>query len=158
MPELRSYICRRVKDDELAADIMQDVFLRIFCALKSGKYTDNRKFSAWIYTVACNLITDSFRRRVVRQTVPLEDFEQSLEDLSPIDADEKSEQEARISAIHSLIPALPDVQRRVVSMRLEGRKFEEIATAMAASLGTTLGRWRYAVGNLKAKLYKAFAA
>lgn len=59
-PQLRTFVRSKVKDQELAHDIVQDVFLRVTERLDSLK--NEEKLLPWIYRIANNLIADHFRR------------------------------------------------------------------------------------------------
>tara|TARA_R110002167_G_scaffold189432_1_gene391543 strand:+ start:241 stop:813 length:573 start_codon:yes stop_codon:yes gene_type:complete len=58
---LRAFIRRRVKDDHVADDLLQDVFVRIHDKL--GSLTDEDRLAAWLYQIARNVVTDHYRRR-----------------------------------------------------------------------------------------------
>ena len=50
-----------VRDHELAKDLAQEVFLRVFKARE--RYDPRAKFSTWLYTIARNLCLNEIRRR-----------------------------------------------------------------------------------------------
>ncbi len=56
-----NYIYRMVDDYELAVDLAQEVFLRVFRHV--DRYDPNLKFSTWIYRIATNLAIDTLRKR-----------------------------------------------------------------------------------------------
>lgn len=58
--ELRNFILKRVKDQDLANDILQDVLLKVynFCISKSGV----RNIRSWLFQIAQNTITDNYRK------------------------------------------------------------------------------------------------
>lgn len=56
------YVRYRVDTDSLAEDITSEVFLRMVRALPNYVYT-GAPFSAWLYRIAYNCITDMFRRQ-----------------------------------------------------------------------------------------------
>ncbi|GAA4444324.1 RNA polymerase sigma factor SigZ [Novipirellula rosea] len=58
---LRAFIRRRVNDDHVADDLLQDVFVRIHDKL--GSLTDEDRLAAWLYQIARNVVTDHYRRR-----------------------------------------------------------------------------------------------
>ncbi|MBE0650925.1 MAG: sigma-70 family RNA polymerase sigma factor [Bacteroidales bacterium] len=59
--ELRLFILKRVKDEELADDILQDVLMKIynFCISKSGV----RNVRSWLFKIAQNTIADYYRKQ-----------------------------------------------------------------------------------------------
>ena len=58
---LRAFIRRRVKDDHVADDLLQDVFVRIHNKIDS--LSDVDRLSAWLFRIARNVVTDHYRRR-----------------------------------------------------------------------------------------------
>lgn len=54
------YVRYRVDTDSLAEDITSEVFLRMVRALPNYVFT-GAPFSAWLYRIAYNCITDMFR-------------------------------------------------------------------------------------------------
>lgn len=59
--ELRSFVLKKVKDQVLADDIVQDVFLKVYTRI--GQLRDSGKLVSWIYQIARNTIADHFRQR-----------------------------------------------------------------------------------------------
>ena len=62
-------IRRMIRQDTLAEDLAQEVFLKAFRALDS--FDQRRKFSSWLFKIAHNTAIDQLRRRQL-DTVPLE--------------------------------------------------------------------------------------
>src|SRR6202035_4851838 len=58
---LRSFIRRRVADQEEAEDVLQDVFYELIQAYRMMKPVE--QVTAWLFQVARNRITDLFRRK-----------------------------------------------------------------------------------------------
>jgi RNA polymerase sigma-70 factor, ECF subfamily len=57
--ELKGFVYKKVKDKELAEDIVHDVYLKV--QGKIGQLQHSEKITAWIYQIARNVITDYFR-------------------------------------------------------------------------------------------------
>jgi RNA polymerase sigma-70 factor (ECF subfamily) len=59
--ELRNFILKRVKDQDLTNDILQDVLMKVynFCISKSGV----RNIRSWLFKIAQNTITDHYRNQ-----------------------------------------------------------------------------------------------
>jgi len=57
--QLKSFIIRKVKDEAVADDIVQDVFLKVHSRLAQLK--DSEKITGWIYQITRNAVTDYFR-------------------------------------------------------------------------------------------------
>src|SRR5436190_9128211 len=66
--DLRRFIRRRVSDDHVADDLLQETFMRIHRNL--GTLHDADRLAAWVYQIARNVINDH-HRQAAKQTVAL---------------------------------------------------------------------------------------
>ncbi len=152
--KLYSYILFVVRDSEVAEDVFQDTFVKVIMKLRSGRYTDCGKFSAWIMRIAHNVIMDYYRdRRVesVMTTVGNEDLSQlDTHQVIVSNVENRYVNEQVYADVHRMMNLLPASQREVVFMRFfQGMSFKEISQATNVSINTALGRMRYAVLNLR---------
>lgn len=141
-----------VKDDSLAEDIFQEVFIKIIDTLRKGKYNHEGKFSQWAMRISYNLCVDYFRRSKRRPTVqPTETFD--IFDVLKITEDNAEQQMIKSQThrkIRSLVDMLPPEQREVVILRhYADMSFKEIAKLTRVSINTALGRMRYALINIR---------
>lgn len=149
-----SYIYYSVKNQEMAEDLFQEVFMKIIVRLRSGKYQENGKFYAWVMRVAHNLIIDTFRKETDEKIISNDETEHDLFNDPSLAVNDNREQEMikeqMVSDIKELIAKLPENQRQVLLMRYyEDMSFKEIAQQTNCSINTALGRMRYALINLK---------
>ena len=141
-----------VKDEALAQDIFQEVFIKIINTLRDGKYNHEGKFGQWAMRIAYNLCVDYFRRGKRRSIVqPTETF-----DIFDVlgSKDPNAEQQIIRSQTHDkvrqLVDMLPPEQREVVILRhYADMSFKEIAGLTRVSINTALGRMRYALINIR---------
>ncbi len=59
------FILSKVNDEEIAKDLLQEVFIKIHTKLDG--LNDQRSLSSWLFTVARNTIYDYYRRKKTRQ-------------------------------------------------------------------------------------------
>lgn len=147
-----------VKDEHLADDIFQDVFIRIIESLKKGAYMENGKFVSWALRIAHNLSMDHFRKQkrspAVRMSVDLELYlgyhhAEAGVDTKMILKDDQNN-------VRSLIDYLPEEQREIVILRhYANLSFKEIAEISNVSINTALGRMRYALMNIRKMMPEA---
>ncbi|MBL7795489.1 MAG: sigma-70 family RNA polymerase sigma factor [Saprospiraceae bacterium] len=141
-----------VKDQALAEDIFQEVFIKIIDTLRKGKYNHEGKFVQWAMRIAYNMCVDYHRRNKRRSHInPTEDFDifevLRLSDDGPDTDIIRSEMHTRI---RYLVDALPEEQREVVILRhYADMSFKEIAALTRVSINTALGRMRYALINIR---------
>lgn len=64
--ELLSFLSRKVRDRDMAADLTQESFVRVYAAERSGSDIQNPR--ALLYQTARNLLVDSYRRAEIRST------------------------------------------------------------------------------------------
>ena len=149
-----SYILYSVKNQELAEDLFQDVFVKVVVRLRNGKYQETGKFQAWLMRVAHNLVIDHFRKVPEETIISNDDSETDLFNDPVLAVNENREQEMinqqLVADVKYLISRLPENQRQVLTMRYyEELSFKEIAELTNCSINTALGRMRYAIINLK---------
>ena len=56
-----SYLLYSVKNQELAEDLFQDVFMKIVVRIKNRQYAENGKFSSWMMRIVHNHLIDYYR-------------------------------------------------------------------------------------------------
>jgi RNA polymerase sigma-70 factor (ECF subfamily) len=133
-------------DDELAADAVQDAFVKAYQRLAQYR---GGSFKAWLLRIVTNTCYDALRARKRRPTTPLETGE---------DEDDESEYDARLidggerpdafvmrkelaAVIQVAIGQLPADQRTALVLAdVEGLDYQEIADATGAALGTVKSR------------------
>lgn len=149
-----SYLLYSVKNQELAEDLFQDVFIKMVVRIKNGKYEENGKFSAWMMRIVHNHVIDHYRTTPNDRIISNDESEVDLFNNADIAVNENREQELidqqTLQEVKSLIALLPEPQREVLLMRVyDELSFKEIAQKTNCSINTALGRMRYAILNLR---------
>lgn len=152
------YILSKVKDEDLAEDIFQDVFIKVINTLKLGKYNEEGKFINWVLRISHNYIIDHFRKAnrttFVSETVDQKSIFTRIKASVP-SWESQVICEQTESELKKLIALLPSDQRQVLEMRIyEELSFKEIAEITSVSINTALGRMRYALINLRKLIEK----
>lgn len=150
------YIISKVRNENLANDIFQDVFIKVIKTLKNGAYNEEGKFLPWVLTIAHNMVVDHFRRsnkmKMISESSSTSD-EYNI--FSVLKLAEKNVEDDIIkvqieSDVVRLVEYLPDEQRDVLKNRIfKGMSFKDIADQEDISINTALGRMRYALINLR---------
>ena len=144
-----------VKDQEIAEDLLQDVFVKVIQTLNSDKYNEEGKFQPWLMRIAHNLAIDHFRKAKRYPTIILEDGSNLLNSMKFAEdsIEDVRVKEETLEMIKRLIDELPEAQKEVLIMRhYLDMSFQEIADATGVSINTALGRMRYALINLRKQL------
>jgi RNA polymerase sigma-70 factor (ECF subfamily) len=114
-------------------EVIQEVFLSLFRHLQSGKSREN--LPGWLFRVAHNLALK--RRQWIRRDSEVR-AEAGAEDktrdrgLSPEDQVVITQAQKRLLAV---VVALPEQDRKCLSLRAEGLRYREIAEILGMSLG-----------------------
>lgn len=135
--ELLGFTRRRVSSPEVAADLVQEAFVRVMRHPQPQELRDPR---AYLFTTAANLALDHGRHaRVAR---PADDSDAALRELVDPGPDPERAAAARqeLALVQAALERLPERTRRVFEMsRFGGLSQPEIARALGVS--TTLV-WR----------------
>jgi RNA polymerase sigma-70 factor (ECF subfamily) len=141
-PRLYRYLDRLSGDPELAADIAQEAFLRLY---RRGTLPDAPE--AWLISVAMNLFRNEKSRRSRRgRLLTGARSEGVLADPSPSPEHAAVAEESR-RRVRVAVDRLPERERRLLLLRAEGYSYRDIAGALElneASVGTLLARAREA--------------
>jgi RNA polymerase sigma-70 factor (ECF subfamily) len=154
-------LLRQCEDRELAEEITQATFVKIFRSL--GDYQEQGRFEAWLFRIAINLLRDEIRRRR-RQAKPLglsgldsEQDDAGSAALARASADEAEQsplervsRNEQLEALRQTVAQLGEADREVLYLRhTAGLSFPQIAEALDQPLGTVLARAHRALGKLR---------
>jgi RNA polymerase sigma factor (sigma-70 family) len=141
-----------VKDNYLAEDLFQDVFIKIIDTLQNKRYTEEGKFLPWALRIARNLCLDYFRKVKRTPTIKTSDHNDIFEvlHLSEDAPDTKLMQCQSHERVRRMLDLLPEEQREIIVLRhYANLSFKEIAQITDCSINTALGRMRYGLINLR---------
>jgi RNA polymerase sigma-70 factor (ECF subfamily) len=149
--KLFRYLVLRMREREPAEDLMAEAFVRLIRMLPRYRINSARPvaaFSAWLYRIAANLLTDHYRRQRFRRHADLADQSHlAAEDLSPHEWAEAGEAATDIWAAVSQLGA---EQQAVVLYRFaEQCSLAEAADLMGKSTGAVKALQHRALTNLR---------
>ena len=122
-------------------DLRQDILINIWKGLKN--FRGDSSVSTWIYRVALNTCVSTVRKRYRKPvTVPIET--QSAD--APSDGEENLND--RINSLHAAIATLSPLDKAVITMWLDEKKYEEIAEVT----GITRNNVAIRINRIKQKL------
>ncbi|MCK9363926.1 MAG: RNA polymerase sigma factor SigZ [Syntrophales bacterium] len=144
---LHGYIAKRVRNREVAEDILQDVFLKVH--LKIHKVKAPGSLTAWLYRIAANAVADYYRGQN-----PAEELPASLAALEP-EPDYISELAA---CLEPLIADLPETYRLpLVLSEIDGLTQKEVAVQLGLSLSGAKSRVQRGREKLRQRLLECCA-
>ncbi|HLK60930.1 MAG TPA: sigma-70 family RNA polymerase sigma factor, partial [Chthonomonadaceae bacterium] len=134
------------RDD--AEDLTQEAYLRAYRSFAT--YNRQLPFESWFFRILSNLFIDLMRRRPKQKPLSLDQpmgEEESEENLLLQIADESANPERELleqvldERLQNALLALPEVFRVAVLLcDVQGKSYEEIASIMHSSIGTTRTR------------------
>jgi RNA polymerase sigma-70 factor (ECF subfamily) len=140
---LMNYIFRYTGDRDLAKDIVQDSFIRVY--KKKALYKQIAKFSTWLYTIALNITKTEIARQQRRNVFSIsaagdddEPMPLPAKDPLPEDIVDSGIKEAYIQ---QAMMKIPEVYREAVILRdIQEFSYEEIAEMLEITIGTVKSR------------------
>jgi RNA polymerase sigma-70 factor (ECF subfamily) len=130
VPKVYAYVAHRVSTRQDAEDIVSETFLRAARDLYRFERRHEASFSAWLFRIARNLVTD-FHRRTGRAD-PLESAEQVLGAGGiQSEPDQLVFQNEELTSVHELIHRLSPRQQEVITLGFfGGLRNQEIAALL----------------------------
>jgi len=124
------YAYRFLGDSAQAEDIVAETFQRCLTAMRSGGGPENH-LQAYLYRIAHNLITDTYRRQPPPPLLLDEDFHES-----DMDTEREVQQDLNRQQVRAALVRLTDDQRQVITLKyLEGWDNADIAAALDKPIG-----------------------
>jgi RNA polymerase sigma factor (sigma-70 family) len=158
---LFGFIRSRVKNDEDAKDILQDVWFQLSSMIETEPIG---QLGAWLFRVSRNRITDKNRKQT---TLSLDDMVFEDEDgelifqealfADDMMAETEFDRAYFRETLFKALDELPDKQREVfVLNELEDMTLQQIADRTGESIKTIISRKRYAVAHLRDRLQEFY--
>jgi RNA polymerase sigma-70 factor (ECF subfamily) len=142
-PALYRYLVYHCRDREVAADLLQETWLRIHRVRHT--YRAGESVLPWLYAIARHVRVDGYRRQ--RR---LESHEQAMDTLpEPATVSRPSGPEPDDFSV--MVAGLPPAQREVVTMlKVSGMSLEEVARATRSTVGAVKQKAHRAYEKLRA--------
>jgi len=161
------FIRQRVRSQEEAEDILQDVFANVLAASQQmQKPIEN--VASWFFTAIRNRIIDSYRKKRAETFSdmqlpsaaddPSDTFESFISDRTS-DPDTELMRQTIWERVQEGLAELPPEQREVfIKNEFQGVSFREMSEETGVNINTLLARKRYAVLHLRKKLKELYDA
>lgn len=147
--KLYFFILRITGDPEMAEDVLQDVFVKLW--LHRDNLSGIHHFDAYLYTMSQNQAISGMRR-MARETLILAELRNS-ETVSGLAVEETVIQRELVKKLQAILHKLPSQQRLVYIMtREQGMKQEEIARALKISASTVKNHMTRALHTIRQEL------
>lgn len=116
------------KDSEDRKDLIQEMMVQLWKSFEN--YTDQYKYSTWIYRIALNVAISFYRKENRRKEIanPLSDAV-----LDVADATLPTEKEQNLAILHQFIAELKELDKALMLLYLEEKSHKEIAEIIGIS-------------------------
>jgi RNA polymerase sigma factor (sigma-70 family) len=159
---LMGFIRSRVKSDEDAEDIIQDVWYQLTAIVNSEPIEQT---GAWLYRVAKNKIIDKHRKKkevLFEDNLTDEDDGDTLDFRAMLLTDDKTPETEFVrnlfwEQLFIALDELPEEQKQVfIWQELDNISYQEIADNTGENVQTLVSRKRYAVLHLRKRLKQLY--
>ena len=152
---LLNFVYRFVKDFDVAEDIVQETFLRVF--RKRHNYKAIANFSTWIFTIAGNLAKSELRRRKRWKFLSIDTNYNEEKKFELPDTGMGPDRFASVKIldenVHHAIDTLQNKYKEALILRdIEGISYQQIAEILSVPVGTVKSRVNRARIKLQKKL------
>lgn len=130
---LFNLVYRYTYNSEMAEDLLQDIFLKVFSHLHDIR--NEETFVGWIYRIAVNTCYSYLRRKKsqLQRTIPLDEVEGKIEGETYRSGDEIMKK-----SLDDAIQNLPDKMKSTFLLHdVQGFKHKEISQMLGCSVGTS---------------------
>lgn len=145
--QLRTFFRRRVTDDQLAEDLLQETFVRVHNGLASLQKQE--RLAAWVQRVAHNTLRDYFRKGFVSKEILAPDGVVA-DDIPEENTSEENYNQEIAAGLGGIVQQLPPRYREAIELaELEGLTQSEVGTRLGLSLSGAKSRVQRGRGKLK---------
>ena len=144
------FVFRRVGSEQLTADLCSQVFLKAMQRLSKYEYR-GVPFSAWLYRIASNEVTQHFRQHQKNRVVSVE--EGQVADLA--DEMEDVDSDLLLDQLSGVLDELKETDLQLIELRFfEQRPFKEIADILGITESNAKVKTYRILEKLKRKLIR----
>lgn len=144
-PTLYGIILKIVQNEEIAKDVLQEVFVKIW---KNGARYDTKKGSifTWMLNIARNTAIDKTRSASFRQKGKIQDLDQTVYNNTSL----TTEQNTDVIGLKNFVNGLEEKYREIIDLvYFRGYTQKEVEKHLNIPLGTVKSRVRIGLRELK---------
>ncbi len=142
-----------VRSDELAKDIVQDAFVKMYLYGKKYKPQEGARWSSWAYKILINTCF-AYHQKLKRDNQFSTAFTEELEAVTPDESEHETHKNDR-EYVLSLIDRLPETFAKILRLYvIDGKDYASIAEAENITVGAVKTRMHRAKAALKEEAAK----
>lgn len=135
-----------LRDEDGAADVAQDAFLKAFRGLE--RFRGDASFKTWLLSIVANEARGVLRKKGRRRELALESAGPLASGEVPVDEALQKTMEA--DRIKRLMEDLPEKQKQAVALRIfEGLSFREVGVLIGSSEGAARVNYHHGIRRLR---------
>lgn len=117
-----------LKDEALAQDATQEIFMKIFTNL--SKFGEKAKFSTWVYSITYNYCIDYIRRKKRSKNIFSDEMEKAPDIIEEVEDHELMEME--VKQLKKVLEEIPAGDRAILLMKYQDEmSIKEIADVLS---------------------------
>lgn len=133
------HLLRMVGVPDDALELTQEVFVRAWQALP--QWEPSAKFRTWLFRIASNAALDLLRRRKTIEFVPLDDAAGDAAAHPDAGPERRAQAAQELRRLEAALARLTPEHREILLLReIEDLSYEELASALALTVGTVKSR------------------
>ncbi|MEK7607460.1 MAG: RNA polymerase sigma factor [Patescibacteria group bacterium] len=138
-----------VKDEEVARDVVQDTFVKIYIYGKKFRPVEGARFSSWAYKVLMNVCFNWYKK-IKREHQFFSALDEDMEAILPHDDEEERAQKLDRDYLESMFARLPETFARILRLYvIDSKDYKEIASVEGVSEGAIKTRMHRARHELR---------
>jgi RNA polymerase sigma-70 factor (ECF subfamily) len=137
--KVRNIIFSIFNDADVVDDIAQEVFIKVYQALRNFRFESS--FYTWVYRITVNKCRDELRKKKVKRFFSFHSFEKTtnlkIENMATTTFDDENLK----GVIEESLKKLPEKFRMPIILKdIDGMSYEEIAEVLECEVGTVKSR------------------
>lgn len=133
---LYSFIYKRLRDDEVTEEILQDVFIHVLESLRDFRFQSSLK--TFVYTIARNKIIDYIRKKKIKKVIFSTLPSYVVESLTQVDLNEEIEKKELQQKLEKTFSELPHEYQVILRLKyVENKSVQFIAETLLKTFKST---------------------
>lgn len=146
---VHAFLLARTSDPEVARDLLQETFLRLWRRFDETDGWDDGRLRGWLITVARNLLVDRYRAEGTRRDTVRALERETRSDGRGRDAADHAVDRDQLARLERAIAELSDELREVLTMTTVGGMTSQV---IGEALGLPAGTVRYRLHRARTRL------
>jgi RNA polymerase sigma-70 factor, ECF subfamily len=136
---VRRFVGSRVRNDALADDLTQEIFIRVLRRLPEVK--DHRRVTGWIFQIARNMVADHYRKSRPTEALREADLTEEPSRSAVVEVEEERLRDELAAYVRDVVKTLPPIYREAILLtEYEGMTQVELARHLGLGLSAAKSR------------------